>query len=141
MADGFIWGDASVTYPDWVGTAQLDERKTAAQVEEVVGLDHKEWLVIGLDLGGGEDGGHELRVVAVHRDNVPEGGDVLPRIAAANNGEIPVTEFLIHDKDPYEVLQAITHSFELRLRLSLDPPTDVVEWGVADRVGGSGERT
>jgi hypothetical protein len=26
--DGELWGDARVTFPDWKGTAQLDERKT-----------------------------------------------------------------------------------------------------------------
>lgn len=115
MENGFIWRDAEVTYPDWIGTAQLDQRATAAGVEEVVGLDRDEWMVIGLDIGGGEHA-HHLRVVAVHRDDVPEGGDVLPRIAEANGGEIPVTEFLIHNVDPYAALRAVTHQFELRLR-------------------------
>jgi len=107
MTDGFLWRDAEVTYPDWSGIAQLDERKTSKQIEEVVGLDGDEWMVIGLDIGGGEHD-HELRVVAVHRNLVPGGGDVLPKIAA--------TEFLVHDVDPYEVLHAITHMFEMRLR-------------------------
>lgn len=115
MAD-FIWGDAQVTYPDLVGTAQLDERKTAPPVERAVGLDPEQWTVIGLDIGGGERA-HELRVVAVAADDMPDGGDVFPRIAEANGGEVPVTEFLIHDVDPYEVLRAITHQFELRLRV------------------------
>jgi hypothetical protein len=116
MDNGFIWRDAEVTYPDWKGTAQLDQRMTSAGIEEVVGLDRDEWMVIGIDIGGGELD-HDLRVVAVHREIVPDGGGVLPRIADANGGEIPVTEFLIHDVDPYAVLRAITHVFELRLRL------------------------
>ena len=116
MADGFLWGEARVTDPDWTGTAQLDVRMTGRSINEVVGLS-KEWLVIGLDLGGGEHK-HDLHVVAVHRDTFGEGGDVLPQIAAANGGEIPATDFLIHDVDPYEVLQAITHVFEMRLRVS-----------------------
>ena len=114
--DGFIWRDAEVTYPDWKGSAQLDQRITAPGIGEAVGLDRDEWMVIGLDIGGGERK-HELKVVAVHRSQVPDGGDVLPRIAEANDGEIPVTEFLVHDVDPYQVLQAITHMFELRLRV------------------------
>jgi hypothetical protein len=28
MDDGEIWGEASVSFPDWKGTAQLDERMT-----------------------------------------------------------------------------------------------------------------
>lgn len=113
--DGYIWGDAEVTYPDWVGTAQLDERKTI-KFNETIGLDEN-WFIVGLDLGGGEHG-HDLRVLAIHHDDVPSGGDVLPRIAEANGGEIPATEFLIHDVDPYDVLKKVTHMFELRLRLS-----------------------
>lgn len=42
---------------------------------------------------------------------------MLPAIAAANGGEIPATQFLIHDVEPYRVLQAVTHMFELRLRV------------------------
>jgi hypothetical protein len=128
MAEGFIWGDAEVTYPDWSGTAQLDQRMTAAGIEEVVGLNRDEWMVIGLDVGGGEHD-HHLRVVAVHRTHVPAGGDVLPRIADAHGGEIPVTEFLVHDADPYEVLKRITHVFELRLRArgARDYPIRVVD--------------
>lgn len=131
MTDGFLWRDAKVTYPDMSGTAQLDERQTSrvraprhhpltglqpAQIEEVVGLDSTKWSVIGLDIGGGEHD-HELRVVAVHSDLVPDGGDVWPKVAASNNGEIPATEFLVHNVDPYEVLKAITHVFEMRLRV------------------------
>lgn len=122
MSDGFLWRDAEVTYPDWNGTAQLDERQTATEVggyltpEQRVGLDPDEWTIVGLDIGGGEHG-HELRVVAVHRDLIPEGGDVFPKVADANNGQIPATEFLIHDVDPYEFLRSIAHMFELRMRV------------------------
>lgn len=117
MTQPTYWRDAEVTYPDWVGTAQLDQRLTAAGIEEVVGLNRDEWMVIGLELGGGE-GSHDLHVIAVHRSVIPDGGGVLPRIAAANGGVIPATDFLVHDVDPYLVLKAITHMFELRLRLS-----------------------
>ncbi|WP_243226698.1 hypothetical protein [Microbacterium sp. CIAB417] len=117
MENGFIWRDAAVTYADWEGTAQLDQRLTGPGIEETVGLNRDEWMVIGIDIGGGELE-HDLRVIAVHRDRIPDGGGVLPRIAEANEGEIPATEFLIHDVDPYAVLQAITHVFELRMRLS-----------------------
>lgn len=117
MEADFIWRDAEVTYPDWKGTAQLDQRMTAAGVEELVGLDRDDWMVVGIDIGGGESG-QELRVIAVARKDVPSGGDVLPRIADANDGEIPVTEFLVHGVDPYAVLRAMTHVFELRLRLN-----------------------
>lgn len=109
--EGYLWGDATVTYPDMVGTAQLDERLTGRTVERVVGLDPKEWFVVGLDIGGGEHA-HSLHVVAVHRT----GDRNLAAIATANSGVLPVTDFLIHDVDPYAVLREITHMFELRLR-------------------------
>lgn len=115
MEADFIWRDAEVTYPDWNGTAQLDQRRTGDLFEDIIGLDPDEWMIVGIDIGGGETR-HELRVVAVNRADIPEGGDVHPRIAAANGGEIPVTEFLVHNVDPYEVLRKITHMFELRLR-------------------------
>jgi hypothetical protein len=54
MDEGFIWGDASVTYADWVGTAQLDERMTTPTIEDALGDQLRDWLVIGLDIGGGE---------------------------------------------------------------------------------------
>ncbi|KJL35474.1 hypothetical protein [Microbacterium azadirachtae] len=125
-----IWRDAEVTYPDWNGTAQLDQRMTAPGIETLIGLDPDEWFVIGLDIGGGEHK-HELRVVAVAREHVPDGGDVLPRIADANGGAIPVTEFLVHDVDPYEILQRITHMFELRMRVrgARDLPIKVTALG------------
>lgn len=113
----YIWGDAAVTYPDWQGTLQMDERRTGPLLHDLVGLDSDEWLIVGLDIGGGEHA-HDLRVLAVDRGIVPEGGSVLPRIAEANGGEIPVTEFLIHDVDPYEVLRSAAHVVDLRLRIS-----------------------
>ena len=116
MVEPYEWRDAEVTYPDWTGTAQLDQRMTARGIEEVVGLDPDRWTVVGIDIGGGERS-HDLHVIAVDHAIFPEGKDVFPRIAAANGGVIPATDFLVHDVDPYQVLQAITHVFELRLRM------------------------
>jgi hypothetical protein len=80
-----------------------------------------------LDMGGGEIS-HDLQVVAVHKDALPAGGDVLPSMAENTGGEIHATSFLIHDVDPYEVLRAITHQFELRLRVrgTLDYPIRIM---------------
>lgn len=111
-----IWGDAEVMYPDWQGTLQLDERMTGTQLPELVGLDSDKWIIVGLDIGGGEHQ-HDLHVLAIDRDISPEGGNVYPRIAEANGGELPVTDFLIHNVDPYEILQAITHMLDLKIRV------------------------
>ncbi|WP_371031322.1 hypothetical protein [Pseudoclavibacter sp. JSM 162008] len=122
----YIWGDAEVTYDDWHGTAQLDQRMTGPSLYELVSIDQEAWFIVGIELGGGELS-HDLHVFAVDRESVPEGGDVLPKIAAANGGEIPVTDFLIHNVDPYQILKAITHSLDIRLRLarSVDFPIRV----------------
>ncbi len=121
----YIWGDAEVTYDDWHGTAQLDQRM-GVSLNELVGIDEESWYIVGIRLGGGEHS-HDLHVVAVDRNIVPEGGDVLPKIAAANGGEIPVTDFLIHNVDPYQILKAIAHSLDIKLRLarSVDFPIRV----------------
>lgn len=111
----YVWREAEVSYPDFKGTAQLDKKMTGTSGFAVAGIDPDRWLVIGLDIGGGEDD-HELRVVAIDQGIVPEGqGDVLNYLNE-KHGHIPVTEILLHDVDPYEVLKSITHSFELRLR-------------------------
>ena len=126
MSD-FIWGDASVTYPDWVGTAQLDQRMTTWTIEQMLGDRLDGWMVIGIDIGGGEHE-HELRVIAVPKDSLSEGGGVLPEYASRSGGEIPAASFLVHDFNPYDFLKAITHMFELRLRVQsiADIPVRVV---------------
>jgi hypothetical protein len=116
MTDGYLWNEASVTYPDMKGTAELDISMAQRPIAHLVGLDEDEWSVIGLDIGGGEMP-HHLRVIAIPKANTPDGGDVLPKIAAASGGEVQATEFLIHDANPYEILQAVSHVFELRLRV------------------------
>lgn len=114
MDDGFIWKAPHFPSPDWAGTAHLDQDRSF-DLAQLAGLDGEEWLVVGFDIRGGERG-HDLRVVAVHRDLMPEAADVLPRIAAENGGEIPATEFVVHDVEPYDVLQRISRRFELQMR-------------------------
>ena len=127
MDEAFTRSGAGLTSPDWTGIARLDQRRSA-DLAQLAGLDGDEWLVVAFDIGGGGQG-HELRVAAVRRDALPEAADVLPGIAAENDGEIPVTEFLVHDVDPYEVLQTISSSFELRMRArgAKDLPLRVVD--------------
>lgn len=110
MGDGDIWGEARVSFPDWKGTAQLDERRTIPWegLARTVGLDPDRWQMVGFDIGGGE-GGYELRVVAAP-------SDVWEKVAADDSAEIEVTEFLVHDVDPLKLLQQMTHVFELKMR-------------------------
>jgi len=114
MNDTSAWRSAQVSFPDWTGTAQLHQRRSA-DLAELAGLDREKWLIVGFEIGGGENS-HDLRVVAMRRDLIPEAADVFPKIAAENGGGIPATEFVVHDVDAYEVLRALSHTFELRMR-------------------------
>ncbi|XVV10931.1 hypothetical protein ACQP2X_39755 [Actinoplanes sp. CA-131856] len=109
MDDGELWGEASVSFPDRSGTAQLDERKTLPWkgLLGAVGLDGEQWEVLGFDIGGGEHG-YELRIIATPRDVWEK--------AAAGDAEIEATEFLVHDVDPLAILRQMMHVFELRMR-------------------------
>lgn len=111
----YVWREAEVTYPDYVGTAQLDHRMTGESAFSTAGIDEDKWLVVGFDIGGGEHN-HDLHVVAVDLEAVPEGeGNVFDRLIA-EHGHIPTKDLLLHDVDPYEFLKSISHHFELRLR-------------------------
>ena len=107
--DGELWGDARVTFSDWKGTAQLDERKTVPWqgLAGTVGLDADKWQVVGFSIGGGEHG-FNLRIAAAPRD-------VWENYDRDGGGEIEVTEFLVHDVDPLEILSQMTHMFELKM--------------------------
>ncbi|MEU4779002.1 hypothetical protein [Micromonospora sp. NPDC023633] len=109
--DGEVWGEAEVPFPDWKGTAQLDERLTVPWegLARTVGLDSEQWQVVGFSIGGGEHG-YDLRLVAAPRD-------VWEKVKADDRAEIEVTEFLVHDVDPLAILQQMTHVFELKMRL------------------------
>lgn len=109
----FIWRDAKVTYPDWQGTAQLDQKMTGVTWRELIDLERESWSIVGIDIGGGEQA-HDLSVVAVNRR---EHSGSYAEIAARNGGALPVTEFLIHDVDPYEFLRNMSHMFEMRLKV------------------------
>lgn len=119
VGEGYLWGEAGVSYPDWQGTAQLDQRKTAAGVEELVGLKPAEWPVVGIDIGGSEQGLHPMEVVAVPTDAFVDDRrsdeSMFEAIARANGGELPVTSFRVHDADAFEVLLRIMHVFDFRM--------------------------
>lgn len=95
--------------------AQLDQRVGGISDEVLVGIDRDKWMIVSTEIGGGEHE-HSLRVLAVDRSLIPEGEDAFDRIAEANGGVIPVTEFLSHDVDAYELLRSQSHIFRLHLR-------------------------
>lgn len=107
--DGELWGDASVTFPDWKGTAQLDERRTVPWegLARTCGLEADSWQVVGFSVGGGEHG-FDLRIVASPRE-------VWKNFNPEDGGEIEATQFLVHDVDPLAILSQMTHMFELKM--------------------------
>lgn len=54
--EDLVWGDAEITYPDWKGTARLNERMTGRSVYELVGPPQDEWIIVGLDLAAASTG-------------------------------------------------------------------------------------
>lgn len=106
-----LWDEARVAFPDWKGTAQLDERMTVPWrgLARRVNLDSEQWQVVGFSIGGGEHG-YDLQVYAAPRV-------VWEKSASDDDAEIEVTEFLVHKVDPLVILQEMTHMFELNMRI------------------------
>lgn len=111
----YVWRDAEVSFPDFKGTAQLDKKLTGKSGFALAGVDPDKWHVVGLDIGGGE-GAHSAHVIAIDMDSVPDDVDNIFDYLLEKHGHVPVTDILLHDVDPYELLKSITHGFELRLR-------------------------
>jgi hypothetical protein len=110
--DEYVWGDASVSFPDWIGTAQLDQKMTGqVGVYELTGIDPEEWQIVGLDLGGGESGMHSVHVIAVPRS---EWGQSPP----SDLSEVRAVDIQIHNGiDPFDLLRQMTHQLDMRFRL------------------------
>jgi hypothetical protein len=108
----YEWGDASVTYPDWSGTAQLDQKMTGTvDVYTLTGIDFDEWQIVGLDFGGSESGMHNVHVIAVPRS---EWGESPP----SDLPHVRAVDIQIHNGvDPFELLRQITHVLEMRFRI------------------------
>jgi hypothetical protein len=108
----YEWGHASVSFPDWIGTAQLDQKMTGpADVYDLTGIDRDEWLIVGLDIGGGESGMDNLHVIAV-RESELRGRHI------ANVSEVRAANIQIHNGvDPFELLRRMTHVLDMRFRI------------------------
>jgi hypothetical protein len=107
------WGDASVGHPDWIGTAQLDQKITGTvDVYSLTGIDPEEWLIIGLDFGGGDTGWHNPHVIAVRKSELGE-----RHISEVS--DVRAADIKIHSvDDPFELLRQITHLLDMRFRIN-----------------------
>ena len=110
--DEYEWGHASVSFPDWIGTAQLDQKMNGStDVYDLTGIDRDEWQIIGLDFGAGEFGRHMPHVIAVRRS---EWGESPP----SDLSDVRAVDIQIHNGiDPFELLQQMTHVLDMRFRI------------------------
>lgn len=108
----YEWGPASVGFPDWSGTAQIDEKMTGnVNVYTLTGIDPGKFLIIGLDFGGGESGMHRPHVIAVRRSDL---GDK----HISEKSQIEAVDIQIHNGvDPFDLIKAIIHVMEMRFRI------------------------
>ncbi len=109
--DEHEWGHAEVGFPDWKGTAQLDEKLTGPEsIYDWTGVDEDEFQIIGFSFGGGESGVHDPHVIAVRKS---ERGDR----HISDISDIRAVDIQIHDVDPFELLLKMTHYLDVRFRL------------------------
>lgn len=123
----YDWGPASVTYGDWHGTFQIDQKQTGTtNMYTLTGVDREQWVIIGLDWGGGETGWHDLHVVVV-----PKGTDL-------DSDAIHATDLLIHDMSPADFLLKVMHLADFRARLRRLSDAQITITALGD-VGGSAD--
>lgn len=118
--DPYNWGGASVTHPDWQGTAHIDEKKTGDEsIYTITGIDRDQWTIIGLDWGGGESGRDVPHAIVVPADT-----DLSAR-------QIEATDLMLHDVDINDLLKRITHvaDFRLRIRSVVDSEITITSLG------------
>lgn len=116
MSD-YEWGPAEVTYPDWQGTMQIDERMTRPwDLYEFTKIDHDRWTIIGFDWGAGESGVHAPEAIVVPAES-------------SFSGDLRATSILLHEVDPFELLTKMAHvaDFRMRTRAVVDSKIVIVD--------------
>ena len=107
-----------MTYPDWRGTAQIDEKYTGDEsIYTIAGVDQDEWTIIGLDLGGGERGFHKPEIIVV-----PSGTDL-------DSGRIEAKLIRLHDVEMFDLLRGMINVFSLKFRTRRVESAEIVITG------------
>lgn len=121
----YEWGPAKVTYPDWQGTFQIDEKLTGYDsIYTLTGIDPNLWWIVGFDWGAGESGVHEPHAIVV-----PAHTDIEAEVA--EHGYLPATDLLLHEVDAYSLFLRTVHvsEFRVRSRAIVGTPVRIVRLG------------
>lgn len=124
--DPYERGDASVTYPDWGGTAALEHKMTGTRdLYDLTGIDPEEWLIIGLDLGGGKSF-MDTHVIAVRRAEL---GDQ----HLSERSHVDAVDIRVHDVDPFDLLREMTNMLDIRMRVRAVKNATIMITDLADQ--------
>ena len=116
MTGAHVWGDATTTRSDWVGTVAFEETQVLPSVYEITGIDADEWLIVGLELRAlaparpGQSHNAKTHVIAVRRSEL-EGWDLW------NDRELQAVDLRVHEVDGFELFFQMTQEVDIRLRL------------------------
>jgi hypothetical protein len=103
--DAYEWGAAEVSYPDWKGTAEIDEKYTGDDsIYTLTGVDQDEWSIIGLEFGGGERGFSAPEIVVV-----PKGTDL-------DSDRIEARLIRLHEVEMFDVLSVLMNVMSMKFR-------------------------
>ncbi|WP_396909545.1 hypothetical protein [Mycolicibacterium sp.] len=107
--DPYEWGDASVTYPDWGGTAVLEGKMTGSEdIYDFTGIDRDEWQIVGLDLGGGGNL-MDTHIIAVRKSD--------DDTHLSERSHVEAADIRVHGLDPFELLRKLTKQLDIRMRV------------------------
>ncbi|CAN3701135.1 MULTISPECIES: hypothetical protein [unclassified Microbacterium] len=114
---------AGTQYDDFRGTAAADGHGPAlTELAEAVGLDLDRYMLVGVQFGHSQLRGRDgLTLFAVDREQL--GGLTLAEYST-RHGEIPVTDFLVHELRALDVLSRGLKRFKVQL-ISRAVPEDV----------------
>jgi hypothetical protein len=95
---GERFGPARVQYGDWHGSVALDNPDDDANLYRLAGISRDEWWICGLEINSASESaaGVSGSVLAVRRELIKERAD-WEKVARANGGNLPTTEFVLRE--------------------------------------------